>query len=122
MSKNFKGSSTREGQIIAQNQYNDPFEVVGSDSLAWNDFVSGLGMKMAHWVFVPYVIGASDTGAIRNYDEQTVKKTNDADIYVNTFIKVTYMLFGRVTPNAKYSYLQGTTRTHPLQSQSTDIT
>jgi hypothetical protein len=38
---------------------------------------------MAHWVFVPYVIGASDTGAIRNYDEQTVKKTNDADIYDN---------------------------------------
>lgn len=78
-----KSSSTREGQRDVINQYNNPWEQVSSDNLAWNDFVSGLGMRMAHYIYAPYVVGATDTGSLRNYDEQSVAKKNDNLIYDN---------------------------------------
>ena len=83
MSDNFKGSSSRKGQTAVPIGYNQPWEQVKSSAPAWNDFISGLGMRMQHWAFLPYVIGATDTGSIRNYDEQRVKKANDKFVYDN---------------------------------------
>lgn len=86
MARTPKSSSNRVGQIDVINKYNDPWEQVSSDSLAWNDFISGLGMRMAHWAYAPYVVGATSTGSLRNYDEQTVDKKNDNLLYDNNGI------------------------------------
>jgi len=83
MSDDFKKSSNRTGQVNVNNKYNDPFESVNSQPSAWNDFISGLGMRMQHYAYTPYIIGATDTGSLRNYDEEKVQKSNDQFIYDN---------------------------------------
>lgn len=83
MSEDFKSSSNRNGQVSVPINYNQPWEQVNSKATAWNDFISGLGMRMQHWAYMPYVIGATDTGSLRNYDEQKINKKNDKFIYDN---------------------------------------
>lgn len=83
MSNDFKGSSNRKGQVPVDVKYNEPWEQVNSKPTAWNDFISGIGLRMQHWAYAPYVVGATDTGSIRNYDEQTVKKQDDKFAYDN---------------------------------------
>ncbi len=84
MSKDdFKKSSTRDGQVSVNNVYNSPFESVNSSATAWNDFISGLGMRMRHLAYTPYVVGATETNSLRNYDEQKIEKSNDQFIYDN---------------------------------------
>lgn len=83
MSEDFKDSSNRNGQVQVPIKYNEPWEQVQSKATAWNDFISGLGMRFQHWAFTPYVVGAVTTGSLRNYDEQKVQKPNDKYMYDN---------------------------------------
>ncbi len=83
MSDSFKGSSTRKNQNNVNITYNEPWDQVNSQPTAWNDFISGLGMRMAHYAFVPYVIGATEVSSLRDYDEQKVDKKNDGFVYDN---------------------------------------
>lgn len=82
----YKKSSNREGQTSVPINYNEPWEQVNSSATAWNNFIAGLGLRMQHWAYSPYVIGATDTGSLRNYDEQRVKKSDSNTIYDNNGI------------------------------------
>lgn len=75
--------SNRDGQVGVNINYSDPWEQVNSSTTAWNNFIAGLGLRFQHWAFSPYVIGATDTGSLRNYDDQRVRKSNDKVIYDN---------------------------------------
>jgi len=83
MTDSFQSSSNRDGQKPIDIKYNDPWEQVNSSATAWNNFVAGLGLRFQHWAFTPYVLGATDTGSLRNYDEQRVKKSDDKTVYDN---------------------------------------
>lgn len=79
----YKGSSNRQGQIPSNITYSQPWEQVNDSSLATNQFISGLGLRMKHYIFTPYVIGATQTGSLRNYDDQAVQKKDDKFFYDN---------------------------------------
>lgn len=83
MSDDFKKSSDRQDQKVIPIEYDKPWQQVSSDPYAVNNFISGLGLKMQHWAYTPYIIGATNTGNIRNYNEQVVKKPNDEFLYDN---------------------------------------
>lgn len=85
--RGWKSSSNRIGQNSVPVQYNSPWDAVKSDALAWNDFISGLGMRMQHWSYIPYVLGASDVGMLRFYESTPVppSQTNNF-IYDNNGI------------------------------------
>lgn len=78
--RNWKASSQREGQLNTELQYNEPWDQVNSDALAWNHFIAGLGIKMQHWSFVPYVFGVNEVGGLRKYDAVDFPISNDPNM------------------------------------------
>lgn len=74
--KNWRQSSKRDGQIRAPIDYGANWEQVSSDALAWNNFISGLGIRMQHWSFIPDVFGAVDVGVLRKYDSNLIVSNN----------------------------------------------
>lgn len=68
----WKRSSIKTDQNQVPIEYHQPWDQVQSDALAWNHFIAGLGLKMQHWAYMPYVIGASEAGSLRHYDGKDV--------------------------------------------------
>ncbi|MEM4360432.1 MAG: hypothetical protein QXT45_07890, partial [Candidatus Bilamarchaeaceae archaeon] len=64
----WRKSSTRNEPNSVPIEYNQPWDQVKSDALAWNHFISGLGLKMQHWAYMPYVLGAAEAGSLRHYE------------------------------------------------------
>ncbi len=76
MSKNWKPSSDVGAQNAVIDMMGRPWTSVRDDLDAYNAFIANLGLAFKHYIAIPYVIGASETGSLRDYDEAKVELDN----------------------------------------------
>jgi hypothetical protein len=94
-------NSSQPGAIDIVNDLGSPWPQVRDDINAYSQLTANMGIVFQHWMCIPYVIGSSDDGGIRDYDEQKVELDNGL-VYDNNFVyKYVGDVYGIFSSNSK---------------------